>query len=138
MGVPRRGARAWLGLLLAGGCGRGDLPAPVEHTFSIAVLADPHLTAPSERDVRLAAAVDWIEEQREARKIELVVTEEAVQQLASDGYDPQFGARPLKRTLQRELENPLATALLEGRFGAGSHVVADVDEHGELVFRQPS
>ena len=73
MGVPRRGARAWLGLLLAGGCGRGDLPAPVEHTFTIAVLADPHLTAPSERDVRLAAAVDWIEEQREDRKIELVV-----------------------------------------------------------------
>ncbi len=55
--------------------------------------------------------------------------------IAREGHDPAFGARPLKRTIQRLVENPLARALIEGRFTAGDHVVADADPVGTtLVF----
>jgi ATP-dependent Clp protease ATP-binding subunit ClpB len=60
------------------------------------------------------------------RKLGLTVTEEARKLLAHEGYDPQYGARPLKRVLQQRLENPLALQLLEGRYPAGSHIVVDV------------
>jgi ATP-dependent Clp protease ATP-binding subunit ClpB len=53
--------------------------------------------------------------------------------LAAEGYDPQFGARPLKRTIQRRLQNPLAMKLLEGTFKAGDAVEVAV-ESGELRF----
>jgi ATP-dependent Clp protease ATP-binding subunit ClpB len=56
--------------------------------------------------------------------------------IASEGYDPAFGARPLKRAIQRLVENPLAKALLEGRFPPGTHIVADADAiSGTLIFR---
>ena len=45
--------------------------------------------------------------------------------LAEEGYDPQFGARPLKRTLQRRVQNPLAMRLLQGEFKPGGGVVVD-------------
>ncbi|MCB9739965.1 MAG: ATP-dependent chaperone ClpB [Deltaproteobacteria bacterium] len=67
------------------------------------------------------------------RKITLTVTPEAKALLAELGYDPQFGARPLKRVLQRRLENPLAMELLSGAFGDGAAIVAD-DEDGEIAF----
>jgi ATP-dependent Clp protease ATP-binding subunit ClpB len=60
------------------------------------------------------------------RRITLAVTAAAEAKLASDGYDPAFGARPLKRVIQRELGDRLATAILEGRFGDGDTVTADV------------
>ena len=67
------------------------------------------------------------------RKMTLSVTPEARTLLAELGYDPQFGARPLKRVLQRRLENPLAMELLSGRFGDGSAIVADAED-GEITF----
>ncbi|MBD3867831.1 MAG: ATP-dependent chaperone ClpB [Acidobacteria bacterium] len=67
--------------------------------------------------------------------IGLVVTEQAARHLADEGYDPAFGARPLKRTLQRRIEDRLALELLEGRFAAGDTVrVALLD--GEIVLEQ--
>jgi ATP-dependent Clp protease ATP-binding subunit ClpB len=69
------------------------------------------------------------------KKITLTVTDEAKQLLATEGYDPAFGARPLKRTIQRMVQNPLAMALLEGKFkdgdaiaarAAGSHLVFEL------------
>jgi ATP-dependent Clp protease ATP-binding subunit ClpB len=69
------------------------------------------------------------------RKIHLEVTPEAKAQLAERGYDPVFGARPLKRTIQRMIENPLAVDVLAGRFGEGDTVVVEPD--GEtLAFRK--
>ncbi len=62
----------------------------------------------------------------EDKKLGLTVTEDARKLLAHEGYDPQYGARPLKRVLQQRLENPLALQLLEGRYPAGSHIVVDV------------
>jgi ATP-dependent Clp protease ATP-binding subunit ClpB len=67
------------------------------------------------------------------REIGIEITEEAAVQLASDGFDPAFGARPLKRTIQQRVENPLATKILAGEFGAGDTVLLDV-RGGGLVF----
>ncbi len=70
----------------------------------------------------------------EDRKLGLTVTDDARKLLAHEGYDPQYGARPLKRVLQQRLENPLALQLLEGRYPAGSHIVVDV-VGGKFEFR---
>jgi ATP-dependent Clp protease ATP-binding subunit ClpB len=68
------------------------------------------------------------------RRIELVVTDAAADQLARDGFDPAFGARPLKRVIQSEVGDTLAMAILEGRFGEGDTVTVDVVD-GEIVIR---
>jgi ATP-dependent Clp protease ATP-binding subunit ClpB len=60
-----------------------------------------------------------------ARRIELEVTDEAVALLAKEGYDPAYGARPLKRVIQREIADRLASALLEGRYADGDTVRVD-------------
>ena len=59
------------------------------------------------------------------RRIELEVTDAAKEALAEAGWDPAYGARPLKRAIQRLLENPLALELLEGRFSEGDTVQVD-------------
>jgi ATP-dependent Clp protease ATP-binding subunit ClpB len=66
------------------------------------------------------------------RKIELKIDGKALQWLANRGYDPVYGARPLKRVIQRSLQNPLATQLLEGRIHDGDTVEVGV-ENGELT-----
>jgi ATP-dependent Clp protease ATP-binding subunit ClpB len=60
-----------------------------------------------------------------SRRIELELTDEAKRVLVDHGYDPAYGARPLKRTVQRELENPLAMMVLQGEVGEGDTVVVD-------------
>ena len=65
------------------------------------------------------------------RKIGLELDKKALQWLANRGYDPVYGARPLKRVIQRSLQNPLATLLLEGRIKDGENVEVSV-ENGEL------
>src|SRR5579875_2696629 len=67
------------------------------------------------------------------RKIELELTDEARDYLAERGYDPVYGARPLRRTIQRELETPLAHKILTGEIRDGSRVVVTVGPSG-LVF----
>jgi len=66
-----------------------------------------------------------------ARKLELRVSPAAVDLLAREGYDPTYGARPLKRVIQRRLQDPIAMAILEGRFREGETVEVGV-EAGEL------
>jgi ATP-dependent Clp protease ATP-binding subunit ClpB len=63
----------------------------------------------------------------EEHDLTLVLTPSAKALIATEGNDPQYGARPLKRAVQRLLENPLARALLEGRFKPGSTITADAD-----------
>jgi ATP-dependent Clp protease ATP-binding subunit ClpC len=53
--------------------------------------------------------------------------------LANEGFDPMFGARPLRRTLQRQVENPLSKSILSGEFIEGCHIIVDVESDG-LVF----
>jgi ATP-dependent Clp protease ATP-binding subunit ClpB len=68
------------------------------------------------------------------RKITLELTPEAKRVLAEEGFDPAFGARPLKRAIQRYLQNPLAMAVLEGRFKDGDHVLVTRANDGTLGF----
>lgn len=72
------------------------------------------------------------------RKLTFELTQAAREVLATEGYDPAFGARPLKRAIQRLLQNPLALAVLQGRFNEGDHIVVDKDAKGELTFRKAS
>ncbi len=67
------------------------------------------------------------------RDMSLVVTDEAKAHLAKAGFDPDFGARPLKRAITKQIENPLAVALLEGRFLPGATVTVSVVGDG-IVF----
>jgi ATP-dependent Clp protease ATP-binding subunit ClpB len=67
-----------------------------------------------------------------ARKLDLHVSPAAVDLLAEEGYDPTYGARPLKRVIQRRLQDPIAMAILEGKYGEGDTVEVDV-RGGELT-----
>ncbi len=67
------------------------------------------------------------------RELKLEVTDEAIDALAAEGYDPLYGARPLRRVLQRRIENPLSTELLEGRFPEGS-IIRVSYEDGQFRF----
>jgi ATP-dependent Clp protease ATP-binding subunit ClpB len=70
------------------------------------------------------------------RKIAIEVTPEAKRVLAEEGFDPVFGARPLKRAIQRLIQNPLALAVLEGRFGEGDRVLVTRGPSGGLSFER--
>ncbi len=61
------------------------------------------------------------------REITFELTQDALELLAREGYDPSYGARPLRRAIQRYLENPLAKAVLTGQFQAGAHVLVGSD-----------
>jgi ATP-dependent Clp protease ATP-binding subunit ClpB len=69
------------------------------------------------------------------RQISISLSDLAVARVAEAGYDPVYGARPLKRALQKLVIDPLATRLLAGEFHAGDHVLVDVD-HEQIVFRK--
>jgi ATP-dependent Clp protease ATP-binding subunit ClpB len=71
----------------------------------------------------------YLGERLKARKIELEFTDRARQQIIDEGYDPVFGARPLKRTIQQRLENALASELLAGKFDDGDKIKIDADAH---------
>ena len=62
-----------------------------------------------------------------AQEMDIKVTEAAKALLARKGWDPQFGARPLRRAIQRNVEDELAEEMLKGHFGSGDHILADVD-----------
>ncbi|HZI30461.1 MAG TPA: ATP-dependent chaperone ClpB [Gemmatimonadaceae bacterium] len=69
------------------------------------------------------------------RNLTLDISDRAKQRLAEEGFDPAYGARPLKRAIQREIQNPLALAVLEGKFADGDRIVADV-AGDQIVFRK--
>jgi len=67
------------------------------------------------------------------RRLELTLTERAQDLLAERGFDPHYGARPLKRLIQRLVQDPLAMRILEGEFPEGSKITADVDASGNAL-----
>src|SRR5690242_18673854 len=71
------------------------------------------------------------------RGLTLDLTDDAKQTIGDAGWDPTYGARPLKRAIQRLLENPLALRLLEGDFGEGDTIRVDA-QNGDLVFTRPA
>jgi ATP-dependent Clp protease ATP-binding subunit ClpB len=67
-------------------------------------------------------------------KFKVTLTKEAKQLLVDKGYDPAFGARPLKRAIQRSIEDPLAMEILEGAFAEGDHILIDRGQENRLTF----
>ncbi|MBR9804867.1 AAA domain-containing protein, partial [bacterium] len=74
-----------------------------------------------------------LEKQMVDHDFTLEVSEAARDLIASEGYDPQYGARPLKRVIQNRLQNALASAILSGEFPEGSKIIVD-EQHGEFTF----
>ncbi|OGI48570.1 MAG: ATP-dependent chaperone ClpB [Candidatus Muproteobacteria bacterium RIFCSPHIGHO2_02_FULL_65_16] len=79
--------------------------------------------------------VQYLRERMRAREMDLELTPKALDFLAAAGYDPVYGARPLKRAIQSRVENPLAQEILAGKFGPRDTVVVDAGKDG-LVFRK--
>jgi ATP-dependent Clp protease ATP-binding subunit ClpB len=82
-------------------------------------------------DIQIRALLKRLEE----RKIHVELTEAAKRFLVSEGYDPMYGARPLKRTIQRRVLDPLALRVLEGEFREGDRITVDVGDN-ELIFQR--
>jgi len=80
--------------------------------------------------------VDRLRSRLEDRKLELHLSDEACDWLANAGYDPVYGARPLKRAIQRELETPIAKAILGGRYGEGQSIAVEVESE-KLKLMEP-
>ena len=83
-------------------------------------------------DIQLRA----LEKRLKSRGMHLVITNAAKAELGERGYDPVFGARPLKRVIQQEIENPLATRILDGDFADGDTVEIDADQHRRFSFNK--
>jgi ATP-dependent Clp protease ATP-binding subunit ClpC len=82
-------------------------------------------------DLQMKDIADRMEEQG----LYVALTEDARAKLAQIGFDPQFGARPLRRALQRYVESPLSVQLLRGQFVRGDMVEIFVNDDGEIDFR---
>jgi ATP-dependent Clp protease ATP-binding subunit ClpB len=82
-------------------------------------------------DIQVAKLIERVRE----RGVEVELTDDARTLIGNLGYDPTYGARPLKRVIQKQLVDRLALALLEGRFAAGDTVAVDARD-GELVFER--
>ncbi len=83
------------------------------------------------RIVRLQ--IQHLRDQLATKQIELEVTKAALGAIADDGYDPSYGARPLKRVIQRQIQNPLAVEILRREFAEGTRVTVDYQD-GEFLF----
>ncbi|MHB8785521.1 MAG: ATP-dependent chaperone ClpB [Thauera sp.] len=79
--------------------------------------------------------LQYLEKRLARLEMGMEISDAALAELASAGFDPVFGARPLKRAIQERIENPLAKAILEGRFAAKDRIRVDA-EGGQLVFRR--
>jgi len=78
--------------------------------------------------------IDKLRERLDALKIELELSDAALAFIAENGYDPVYGARPLKRVIQHHIENPLSMEILKGKIAAGDKVKADV-ENAQIIFK---
>jgi len=80
--------------------------------------------------------MDRVKDLMEKKGLHLVVTDEAQDWLAKLGYDPMFGARPLKRMIQKHVINPLSEQILKGAFAEGDTVVVGLGQEGEISFER--
>ncbi|MHB9026677.1 MAG: ATP-dependent Clp protease ATP-binding subunit [Armatimonadota bacterium] len=71
--------------------------------------------------------IDRVRENLKEREIDITLTEAAVKKLAEEGYDPAYGARPLRRVIQRQVENQVSRGILDGTFRGGDTVIIDVE-----------
>ena len=101
----------------------------IDETIIFDRLTDKEIT--SIVDIQLKRLLKRLDQQN----IRLELTDKAKKFLAKEGYDPAYGARPLKRVIQQQILNPLSVAILDGEFGEGDKIVADV-EKDHLEFRK--
>ena len=80
--------------------------------------------------------IGLIEKRLKERKLSLELTEEAKNYIAHAGYSPVYGARPLKRTLQKLILDNLAMKILEGTFAEGDHILVELTDSGEMIFKK--
>jgi len=78
--------------------------------------------------------IDRLRNRLQERELDIALSDAAMDQLVAVGYDPVYGARPLKRAIQQEIENPLSLKLLAGDFVAGDIINVDVGAHDKLTF----
>jgi ATP-dependent Clp protease ATP-binding subunit ClpB len=78
--------------------------------------------------------INILKKRLESKKIDLEITTRVKGFLADKGYDPHYGARPLKRTIQKYIQDPLALQILEGIFKEGDKLKADLDDKNEQIF----
>jgi ATP-dependent Clp protease ATP-binding subunit ClpB len=106
---------------------QGDLATAFKPEFINRIDEIVRFRSLTERDLESVVDIQLrsLEKRLSERRLILVVTDEAKAWLARKGYDPVFGARPLKRLIQREISDPLALALLEGRYVDGDTVTVD-------------
>ncbi|HWP30314.1 MAG TPA: ATP-dependent Clp protease ATP-binding subunit [Fimbriimonadales bacterium] len=79
-----------------------------------------------------------VNKQGERMHMKVEITDAVREMLAREGYQPDMGARPLRRAVQRYIEDPLSEEILLGRFSEGDHVLVDLDETGHVIFRKAS
>jgi len=77
--------------------------------------------------------LEYLRKRLAERKIEIELTDAAKEHLAEEGFDPSFGARPLKRTIQRRVQDPLAMKILDGEVHDGDRVLVDAAD-GNITF----
>jgi ATP-dependent Clp protease ATP-binding subunit ClpB len=80
--------------------------------------------------------IDLIRRRLKERKVTLELTENAKNYIAKAGYSPIYGARPLKRALQKLILDNLAMKILEGTFAEGDHIIVDSNDSGEMIFEK--
>lgn len=88
-----------------------------------------HMLRPEHLEKIVDIQLRYLAERLKARNLEVEFTDAAKKLLLKEGYDPAFGARPLKRVIQQRLENPLAAELIAGKFNEGDHIRIDADGH---------
>ena len=101
----------------------------IDETIIFDRLTDKEIT--SIVDIQLKRLLKRLDEQN----IRMTLTEKAKKFLAKEGYDPAYGARPLKRVIQQQILNPLSVAILDGQFVEGDSIVAEM-EKDRLLFRK--
>ena len=94
----------------------------IDETIIFDRLTDKEIT--SIVDIQLRRLLKRLDQQN----IRLELTDKAKKFLAKEGYDPAYGARPLKRVIQQQILNPLSVAILDGQFGEGDKIVADLEK----------
>jgi ATPases with chaperone activity, ATP-binding subunit len=80
--------------------------------------------------------INLIQRRLKERKLTLELTENAKNYIAKAGYSPVYGARPLKRALQKMILDNLAMKILEGTFAEGDHIIVDSNDSGEMIFEK--
>ncbi len=93
-----------------------------------------HNLAPEQLNIIVDIQLKQVQKRLEDHHLTLGLSDAAKALLAREGYDPTYGARPLKRAIQKHIENPLAMEMLQGNFGEGANLLADVNE-GKIVFK---